>query len=552
MKVYDAIANAFVKEGGTTIFGLLGDGQMPWWSAMSEYPGVKIIDARDEGCALSMAEGWAMATGKVGVASSTHGPGLARMATSLVVATRSHTPCVVYTSKVPTANGYHSQQLDQAAFVGATGAGYIEVQSPSFAESAVRQAFYRARLESKPIVIGVPTDVQKMECDADGDDYVPSTVMFPGQQPFRPSVERVRAAAAIIAKSRKPVIVLGRGAKSPEAKAAAEKLAKRIGALVATTLMGKGTLAEAEFHVGISGLFSHRDVMALFADADCVIAIGASLSLHTVAGGYLYPEAKFIHIDTAPHVMMGNERGADCYVQGEAGAATTEILDQLVNDGFENKGYRTPDVRKALQNATRDPAEFEIEPGTVDPREAARLIDERLPSNVGVVSSANAHACSFRAMLMNKPRPLNIFLSAFGCIGQALSTGIGAAVASDFPIACIEGDGGALQAIQELDTAGRLGIKFLYVVMNDDAYGAEYHKLKAHGKNVNLSVVKTPDFAGLGRDFGCRGQTARTLDELGAAVDEFVAGEGPMVVDLRISRNVISIPYRRVHFGQDV
>jgi thiamine pyrophosphate-dependent acetolactate synthase large subunit-like protein len=91
-----------------------------------------------------------------------------------------------------------------------------------------------------------------------------------------------------------------------------------------------------------------------------------------------------------------------------------------------------------------------------------------------------------------------------------------------------------------------------YDFLNDEAYGAEYHKLRANHRDPNLSVVVSPDFAGLGRDFGCQGRTARSLDELGAAVDAFLAGKGPMVVDLRISRNVISIPYRRLHFGLDV
>ena len=87
MKVCQAMANAFIKEGTTTLFGLLGDGQMTWWSAMSQHAGLKIIDVRDEGAALTMAEGWAMATGKVSVCSATQGPGLARMTTALIVAT---------------------------------------------------------------------------------------------------------------------------------------------------------------------------------------------------------------------------------------------------------------------------------------------------------------------------------------------------------------------------------------------------------------------------------------------------------------------------------
>lgn len=552
MKVYEAMANAFIKEGTATLFGLLGDGQMTWWSAIAKYPNLRIVDVRDEGAAVSMAEGYAMATGKVGVASSTQGPGLARMTTGLIVAARSRTPIVVYTSKTALNNDHLVQYLNQDQLVTATGAGYIEVLKPSYAEDAVRDAFYRARRESRPIVLCVPLDVQQLECDADGEDYQPSSAMFSGQQAIRPDLARLAEAVDIISTARKPVVVLGRGAMSPGAKEAANRLADRIGALIATTLVAKGTLADSEYHVGVSGLFSSREGLQLFEEADCVVAVGARLSTHTLAGGYLYSKARFIHIDIEPHMVMGNDRGADCYLQGDATATLEEILGRLERDGVSGRGFRTPEVRRILGNAGRDPAEFEIEPGTVDPREAVQLLDEKLPPEVNLVSSGNAHACSFRVMLMRRRRGLQIFCTAFGCIGQALATGVGAALGAGGPLVCIEGDGSALQNIQELDTVARLGLKFLYVVVNDEAYGAEYHKLRAHHRDPNLSYVRSPDFAGLGRDFGCRGATARTLDELSAAIDEFLAGDGPMVVDLRISRNVVSIPYRRLHFGMDV
>jgi acetolactate synthase I/II/III large subunit len=551
MKVYEAVANAFIKEGTTTLFGLLGDGQMTWWSAMAKHPALQIVDVRDEGAAVTMAEGWAMATGKVGVCSATQGPGLARMTTALIVATRSRTPVVVYTSKTALNNDHVVQYLNQDQLVAATGAGYIEVLRPSYAEEAVRDAFYRARRESRPMVLTVPLDVQRRECDADGDEYQPSSEMFSGQQAIRPDLNRLREAAEIIGKSKKPVVVLGRGAMSPAAKDAANRLADRIGALVANTLVAKGTLADSDYYAGVSGLFSSREAIELFADADCVIAAGARLSTHTLSGGYLYPKARFIHIDIAPHVMMGSDRGADCYVQGDAAATLQELVEVLEGEGVSSQGFHTAEVRRILSHAGRDPAEFEIEPGTVDPREAMLLLDERLPPEMNLVSSGNAHACSFRVMLMKRRRGLQVYVTSFGCIGQALATGVGAALGAGGPLVCIDGDGSALQNIQELDTVARLNLKFLYVVVNDEAYGAEYHKLRAHERDGNLSVVKSPDFAGLGRDFGCRGRSARTLDELGAAVDDFLAGEGPMVVDLRISRNVISVPYRRLHFGVD-
>src|SRR5436190_22584735 len=99
MKVHEAVANAFIKEGTDTLFGLLGDGQMTWWSDIAKTPSLKIVDTRDEGCAVTMAEGYAMATGKVGVASATQGPGPARTTTPLIGSAPSHLPGAVYSTK---------------------------------------------------------------------------------------------------------------------------------------------------------------------------------------------------------------------------------------------------------------------------------------------------------------------------------------------------------------------------------------------------------------------------------------------------------------------
>jgi thiamine pyrophosphate-dependent acetolactate synthase large subunit-like protein len=443
------------------------------------------------------------------------------------------------------------QYLNQEKLVEAAECGYIEVQTPAYAEDAVRDAFYRASKESRPIVLCCPIDLQNKECDADGDAYQPSSTLFSGQQAIRPALTQVRAAADMIGKAKKPVVLLGRGAMTPDAMAAAQQLAQRVGALIATTLVAKGTLADSEYYVGVSGLFAAREVLQLFDEADCVIAVGARVSTHTIAGGSAYPNARFVHIDIEPHKMMGNAQGAHCYVQGDAAATLQELLEILGKDST-NRGYHTPEVRRIIVNAGRDPAEYEIEAGTVDPREAISLLDEKLPPEFNLVSSGNAHACSFRVMLMKRRRGLQIFCTAFGCIGQALSTAVGAALGAPGPMVCVEGDGSALQSIQELDTVARLGLKFLYVVVNDEAYGAEFHKLRAHERDPQLSYVRSPDFAGLGRDFGCAGHTARTIEEFNIAIDAFLKGNGPMVIDLRISRNVISIPYRRLHFGMDV
>lgn len=550
MKVHQAVASAFIKEGTTTVFGLMGDGNMSWAAAMSKHAGVRMIDVRDEGAGLSMAEGWARATGKVGVCHVTHGPGITRMTTSLVAAARARVPVVIYTSRTHFNNEWTNQALNQDRLVGATGAGYIEVLTPAFAEDAVRQAFYQARVQQRPVVLAYPMNVQDMKIDSDGDDYQPSATLFAGQQRIRPADDRLAEAVNIIAASRKPVVLLGDGAILSGAVEISERLAQRIGALTATSLVAKGTLGTGEFHAGIAGMFSTRAVMELFEQADCVIAVGASLNPHTLEGGLLFPHARIVHINTEQTVLMGNDRLAHCYVQGDAQVTVQAIVDALSPASASKEGFRTPAVRKALLNADRDPAEFEIEAGSVDPREASRVIDERLPADVGVAIGVG-HSFAFPVMIMKKPRVLHEFVNGFGSIGQTLPTAIGMAVALGKPFALIEGDGGAMQNIQELDTASRLGLKLLFIVLNDEGLGAEYHKLKASGFEAHLASVRSPDFGAVARGFGCRGRVVRTLDELGAGIDEFLAGDGPMVLDVRISRNVVNITYRRMFYGED-
>src|SRR5688572_17413923 len=163
MKVSDALANAFVQEGVTTIFGLMGNGNMYWWHALDQHPDVTIHETRHEGTALTMAEGWARATGKVGVCAVTQGPGLTQLATALTVATRAKVPMVVFAGETALSDHDSVQKYDQQKFVDATEAGFVPIWKASEAEDAVRTAFYRARVESRPIVLNAPMDVQAEE-----------------------------------------------------------------------------------------------------------------------------------------------------------------------------------------------------------------------------------------------------------------------------------------------------------------------------------------------------------------------------------------------------
>ena len=548
-KVYEALAKAFAAEGATAIFGMMGDGNMHWRAALTAHPEVHVYEARHEGAALMMADGWARFSGRPGVCMVTHGPGLTQAATSLVAASRSLTPIVVFAGEVAESDPENPQFYEQRRFADATESGFVRMGRPDAAFDVVRTAFYMARVESRPIVLSLPIDMQMMEFEG-SDEYETSTSLYPAARPLQPERERLLEAVDIIAGSRKPVIIAGRGAIAADAGSAILQIAERIGALLATTVLAKGYLAGNDYHAGVAGLFSTAAAAEMFSEADCVIGVGASLNKYTLESGYLFQQARFVQIDTKPLVITGTGRVADCYIRGDAGL-TLEALETLLHErGVRSTGYRTPETLRVLA-ADIDPEEFALDAGTLDPRKVSDALDELLPPDLGLVLGIG-HFFAFPLLHLRRAHwPLQTTFG-FGAIGQGIGTAIGAAVAAKRPLAVIEGDASTMMHVQELDTAARYGLPLLVVVMNDEGLGAEYQKLSAHHLDPELAVIGSPDLAKVAEGFGLRGRIATTVDALRDAVREFLANPGPMLVDVRISRKVTSLPYRRMLFGKHV
>ena len=544
MKVYEALAEAFVAEGATDVFGLMGDGNMSWTAALVKHPTIQMYDVRHEAAALTMADGWSRAKGITGVCTVTCGPGLTQLATPLVVASRARTPIVIFAGEAP--ESYELQRLDQRRFAEAAETGFVRVNSPDGARDAVRNAFNQARLESRPVILSAPFDMQELEYEAFG-EYVPSTSLGPEQR-IEPDRTRLAEAVRIVTESSKPVIIAGRGALASGARESILRLGDRIGALFATTLLAKGLFGENDYAAGIAGVFATLGVTELFTQADCVIGIGASLNSFTLEDGYLFSNARFIQIDSQQQVIMGTGRSAESYLRADARTGVDALEAALAAQNFRSQGFRTPQTRQALQGEI-DGAVFELDSGTVDPREAMSVLDETLPGEVGFVSGVG-HFFSFAAMHMRKPRTPTLAAVQFGCIGQGLGTAMGAVVASKKPLALVEGDGSALMHIQELDTIARYNLPLLVVIANNEALGSEYYKLEVHGHDRALAQIATPNLAAVANGMGCRGREARTIADFRSAVEEFVAKPGPMLVDLHVSRTVMSVPYRRIHYGQ--
>jgi thiamine pyrophosphate-dependent acetolactate synthase large subunit-like protein len=250
MKVYQRLAQAFKAEGTEAVFGMMGDANMYWYAELDKL-GVSSVEVRHEGAGLGMADGWARATHKVGVASTTCGPGTTQIATALVTASRAESPLVAFCGEHPVSDDGYNQRFDNRGFANACETAFVRLNSPESVDDVVRKAFYIAQLESKPVMLSCPMDIQQKNIDED-EEYQSSATLLP-KRAAGPDADSVKRAVDLIAKAKRPVIVAGRGARWSGAGEAILKLADKSGALIATSLMAKTWLAGQDpFHIGVS------------------------------------------------------------------------------------------------------------------------------------------------------------------------------------------------------------------------------------------------------------------------------------------------------------
>ena len=185
MKVYQRLAQAFIAEGCTATFGMMGDGNMYWLYRMHQV-GIKVHECRHEGAALGMADGYARATRNPGVATCTHGPGVTQLATALVTASRARSPLVVFAGEQPTNDDDFEQSIDAGRFATACESGFVRMGSLDTVDDAVRKAFYLAKLESRPVLLSAPVNVQKKTFDGD-EPYKPSSALFRSREAIAPN-----------------------------------------------------------------------------------------------------------------------------------------------------------------------------------------------------------------------------------------------------------------------------------------------------------------------------------------------------------------------------
>src|SRR4051812_42676339 len=205
-RVYDMLAKAFMQEGVGTCFTLLGDANMNWAARLAAQ-GCRMIYVRHEHCALAAAMAFARKSGDVAVASVTCGPGVTQLITALPAAVRAHLPLVVFAGESPLRMGWYNQELIQAPIIAGTGAAYHQLHLPERMPVAIRDAFLQARRERRPVVLGVPFDLQERPWTAPEKFPTPSRELLPKLSPMPPHPDDVAKAAQLVASAERVLVM---------------------------------------------------------------------------------------------------------------------------------------------------------------------------------------------------------------------------------------------------------------------------------------------------------------------------------------------------------
>lgn len=539
MRVREALAAQLAAAGVDTVFGLVGEGNLALATGLQREHGVRYLAARREDAAVAMADGYARASGRLGVATVTHGPGFTNTITALTEAARARTPLLLIAGAVGLGDRANRQFVDQRALATAAGAHVVDVTAPAGASADLAGAMTQALTARTPVVLNLPTDVQEAPAGAPVRGWRPPVLQHP-----TPDGSALDVVADVLLTAERPVVLAGRGAVLAGARAELARLAEALGAVVCTSLFAKGFFAGDPYDVGVCGGFASRLAERLIAESDCVIAFGASLNPWTTAKGRLFT-GTVVQCDTDLEAI-GRWWAPDHVLIGDAAAAAAALADLVAARAPGRLGRRTSQLADEISNydAAGDIVDHGGAAG-LDIHPVSLLLDRELPTDRQIVVDVG-HFMSVPSRYVAVPDAGGyVSLSSFGAIGLSLPAAIGVAAARPERLTvCFVGDGGLMTSLAELDTARRHELRLLVVVMNDNAYGAEVHISRQHGVPDDLAWFAPVDFAAVGSGLGVLSRSATGLPQLSSALREFTRSVGPALLDVRLDATIATQYYR--------
>jgi acetolactate synthase I/II/III large subunit len=545
MRAVDALMECLKAEGVDVVFGLPGGANLPTYDAFYD-AGIRHILVRHEAGGGHAAEGYAKATGKVGVSLATSGPGATNLITPITDAMMDSVPVVFITGQVrPELLGTDGfQEADTIGITMPVVKHSFMIQHPLELPRTIHEAFHLARTgRPGPVVVDIPQDLSRADIPYEPVD----DVHLPGYQPTTEGNQKqIRLAAKALANSRRPVIYAGGGVVSANASAELTELATADRFPVTCTVMGLGAFPGTHDQwLGMLGMHGTRTANYSMDEADLIVAIGARFD-DRITGklSEFAPRAKFIHIDIDPAEISKNVP-AHIPIVGDA----KNILPRLTAEyrALEADPARLEEwwtrVRKWQERhplAYTDSTDSEIKPQyMIEALYEATRGDAIVVSDVGQHQMWTAQRFHFA-----KPRRW-INSGGLGTMGFGLPAAMGAQVGCpDDTVVCVAGDGSVQMNMQELATCAEEKIPIKVFIMNNGYLGMvrQWQELFWDKRYSQVDMGHYPDFVKLADAYGATGIRLTDKTTLVPDMREALAIEGPVLVDVRVTREENTYP----------
>lgn len=525
----EAVVRTLMALGVRTVFGIPSVHNLPIVDALARLPGAPaFVGARHEQGACTMADGYARASGGLGVCLTSTGPGAANSVASMFEAETACSPVLQITGQVPTelldrAKGMLHEIRDQPGMLGAVSKGVLRAGSVEAIPEAVRQGAALARSgRPGPVAVEVPIDLQYASAAV---EIAPDGLSVAPAPPAPPDVE---AAAALLRRAKRVAIWAGGGAVRAKADVAA--LAERLGAPVVTTGAGRGAIDE--LHPLCVGPFpTDPEVRAYLEGCDVWVALGTRFRAESTADWEMKPPGAIIHVNVDPAEKDRNYPAA-VFMAADA-RLTVEALLAALPAGPRGAAMGAPGVdAAALSQRARDRALEHLGPWV----DAAAAMEASLPPDAVLVCDATMAAYTFGNLLVRVHQAGAAISPAGVAIGLGLPFALGAQVADPGrPVVAMIGDGGFMLNLGELASAVQAKIPAVLLLFNDRAYDVlrrtQDHRFDGRRLGVELHA---PDFPKLASAFGVVARRVTRMDEFGPQLREALAarGDGPVLVEV--------------------
>jgi len=555
-----ALVRALEQVGVDTVFGIPGGTILPAYDPLFDSQQVRHILVRHEQGAGHAAQGYAQATGKVGVCMATSGPGATNLVTPIADAYMDSVPIVAITGQVTSAAiGTDAfQEADIAGITMPITKHNFLVTDPADIGRTIAEAFHIASTgRPGPVLVDIPKDVLQDEVDF----IWPQPMQLPGYRPaIRPHAKQIREAARLLACARRPVLYVGGGVIKARAAAELRTLAELTGAPVVTTLMAKGALPDSHpLHMGMPGMHGTVGAVGALQRADLLVTLGARFDdrvtgrLDTFAS-----DAKIVHADIDPAEISKN-RHADVPIVGDCRDVIADLIVAVQNEHAAGRKGDHEDWWRQL-SAWRDtyPLGYETPgDGSLSPQYAIERIGKIAGPDALYVAGVGQHQM-WAAQFIGYERPGSFINSGgLGTMGYAVPAAMGVKQGRpDTTVWAIDGDGCFQMTNQELATCAIEGIPIKVAVINNGNLGMvrQWQTLFYNQRysNTDLQSRRIPDFVKLAEAYGCAGLRCDSAADVDATINKAMEiNDVPVVVDFIVHHDAMVWPMVAAGTGND-